>query len=186
VPRNPRPKKAKREEPADGLNDSQREFCLNYRANGFNATRAYMAAHPTCKLSTARTEGSRTLDNPNVLRWLERHVGEKWKRLQMSGDEALARVALDARADPRLLFDGTGKPLGPHLWPDAIANSVEAVEYREDGTFKVKLVAKGAARRTVLEVTGKVKGIGDSIDALAEAIRADQAAHAGASKEAAK
>jgi hypothetical protein len=32
-------------------------------------------------------------------------------------------------------------------------------------------------RRTLLEVTGKVKGIGDGIDALAAAIRADQERH---------
>ena len=32
----------------------------------------------------------------------------------MSGDEALGRVAMDARADTRLLFDEKGDLLNPH------------------------------------------------------------------------
>ena len=75
----------------------------------------------------------------------------------MSGDEALARVAQDARADIRQLFDEQGNILLPHLWPDELANSVEAVDVKAG---KVKLASKSTARRIILEQTGKLKTIG--------------------------
>ena len=93
----------------------------------------------------------------------------------MDGDEALARISMDARADPRLLLDAMGGPLDPVDWPDELANSLETVEFHENGRLKrVKFVSKTAARRIILEVKGKLKGQpSDNIDALAEAIRAD-------------
>jgi flagellar capping protein FliD len=60
-------------------------------------------------------------------------------------------------------------------WPDEIANSVETIDFYENGGVKrVRLASKATARRTILEVSGKLKSQpGDSMDALAEAIRAD-------------
>jgi hypothetical protein len=86
----------------------------------------------------------------------------------MTGDEALARVAGDARADIRMLFDTTGNLKKPHEWPDEIADSVEQVDLAGG---KVKLASKSNARRTILEVTGKVKGE-SSVDQLVEAMKA--------------
>ena len=66
-----------------------------------------------------------------------------------TGDEALARVAGDARSDIRMLFNAKGALLNPHEWPDEIAHSVEAVDLTSG---KVKLASKSNARRTILEV----------------------------------
>ena len=106
-----------------GLARSQYEFCLNYVANGFNASAAYRAAHPTASKHTARVEGCRTLIKPAVQEFLATQIGDRWKGLQMDGDEVLARVSMDARADPRLLFDEKGKPFAPADWPDEISPS---------------------------------------------------------------
>ncbi len=114
-----------------GLARSQYEFCLNYVANGFNASAAYRAAHPTASKHTARVEGCRTLIKPAVQEFLATQIGDRWKDLHMDGDEVLARVSMDARADPRLLFDEKGKPLPPADWPDEVANSVETFECTE-------------------------------------------------------
>ncbi len=162
-----------------GLSRSQYEFCLNYVANGFNASAAYRAAHPTASKHTARVEGCRTLIKPAVQEFMATQIGDRWKGLQMDGDEVLARVSMDARADPRLLFDEKGKPFAPADWPDEIANSIESFELHENGCIRrVKFASKAAARRTILEMSGKLKGQPiDSADALADAIRADLARH---------
>lgn len=156
-PRDTRP--ARRETPPVGndLSPAQEQFCLTYLANGFNGAAAYKAAYPGIEDAAARACASRLLTNANVKAYLEPRITEHWKALQMDGEEALARVALDARADLRGLFDEHGEPLPPHQWPDDLANSIEAVDLKEDGTYKVKLTSKGHARRTILEVTGKVK-----------------------------
>lgn len=166
-------------DPADGLLPAQREFCLAYLANGFNATAAYAKAYPDAADESARRAGSRLLlTNVDVQAFLKPQLDAHWKALQMDGEEALARVALDARADLRALYDKDGKPLHPKDWPDELANSIEAVDLKDDGTYKVKLTSKGHARRTILEVTGKIKSpLAESVDALAAAILADRAAH---------
>ena len=84
------------------------------------------------------------------------------------------RVAVDARADPRRLFGPDGKMLRPSEWPDDIANSVEALELKADGGIKVKLASKTAARRTILEHTGKLKApLEAGLSRLERALRAD-------------
>lgn len=141
-----------------GLTAAQYEFCLAYLRNGFNATAAVRDAYPDVTSdAAARAMGSENLTKPNIRAFLAPKMIEHWKSLQMDGEEALARVALDARADLRALYNQDGKPLPPHQWPDDLANSIEAVDLKEDGTYKVKLTSKGQARRTILEQTGKIK-----------------------------
>ena len=157
--------------PSD-LTPAQHQFAVEYLSNGFNATAAYRAAHPNVTYATARMEGSRCLAHPCVRAFLDPQLQSRWKALQMDGDEALGRIALDARADLRRLFDEKGALLKPHEWPDDIANSIESVELRADGGVKVKLTGKLTARRIILEQTGKLKpSIANGVDAVAEAIR---------------
>jgi hypothetical protein len=159
------------------LSPAQREFCLEYLRNGFNATAAYKAAYRGVVDATARSNGWRLLTNADILAFLAPHMERRWKRLQIGGDEALARIAMDARLDPRLFFDERGKPLKPHDWPDAVAGSVKAIEFRKDGGTKLTFVDGLSARRMILEQTGKLKAVGGTFDALAEAIRADKERH---------
>lgn len=169
-----KPKPARVAKPTETLTAPQKVFCLTYLENGFNATRAYMKAHPTVNYQVAQTEGWRNLRKPAIASWLRERMDLAWKPLAMSGDEALARIALMARADLRCLFDEAGRLKPPHRWPEEIAELVEAVEWEKG---KVRLASKSAALRTILEQTGKLKTLPDSIDALAEAIKADLEAH---------
>lgn len=156
-----------------GFTVGQYEFALAYLANGGNATRAYLVAHPEVTYGTAGVEGHRTLSRPNVRQWIAKQRHAKWRSLHMSGDEALMRVALDARADLRGLFTAKGTMLEPHLWPDDLANSIEAVTVK-DGSISVKLTSKAAARRIILEQTGKLRSkLEDTMSAIAKALRKD-------------
>ena len=157
-----------------GLYGSQYEFCLHYLANGFNASAAYRSTHPGVTNGTSRVEGHRTLANPNVQAFLAQQIKDRWKARQMDGDEALGRVAMDARADIRLLFDENGVLLKPQDWPDEIANSVESVDLKNG---KVKLASKLAALRIILEQTGTLNTPSNDIDVLAAAIREGQERH---------
>lgn len=124
--------------------------------------------------NTARVEGHKTLTNPDIKAHLAKRLSEHWASIHMHGDEALGRVAMDARADLRLLFRDDGKLLDPKDWPHEIANSIESFEQFDNGRFKVKFVSKGAARRTILEQTGKLKqSLDGGLSALARAIRED-------------
>jgi phage terminase small subunit len=156
-----------------GLSARQYAFCLEWVANGFNATQAYLKSHKGVLYLTAVSNGSRMLRNAKVAAFLEEKVGGVWKPLEMSGEEALARVAQDARADHRFLYDAKGKILHPSKWPDEIANSLESYKVLEDGRYEIKFVSKGQARRVILETTGKLQGEGSGLHALAAALRED-------------
>lgn len=124
--------------PADTLNNGMKTFALEYLANGFNATQAYLKAHPGVKEATGATEGWRLLRNPKIRAFLNPLLEDAWKPLQMGGEQALARVA------------------------------VLATDARKEG---VRL----AALKVILEQSGKLSSIGGGLDALAEALREDQA-----------
>jgi hypothetical protein len=171
------PKARKRPVPSpDRLSERQLVFASAYLRNGFNARRAYLEAHPKVALTTADTEGCRILRIPKVAAWLARRLEPIWKARQMDGEQALARVAQIAAFDLRDLYDAEGKLLPVHQWPDSIVGVVRSVQ---DGPYglKVSVESPHAALRTILELTGKLRGAGDSIDALAEAIRADLKRH---------
>jgi len=152
---------------AEGLTLKQIEFALNWLANGYNATAAYKAAHPEVTSGTARIEGHRTLAKPNIRAWLLSQLESRWAQYEMSADEASARVAMDARADIRLLFDTKGRILPPHEWPDEIASSVRSVRQGKYG-LDVRLNDSLAARRLILELTGKFRSAGHAFGDLAQ------------------
>ena len=74
----------------------------------------------------------------------------------MQGDEALGRVACDARADIRLLFGEDNTLLPVHAWPANVAQSVKSIR---PGAFGISITMNDSltARRVILEVTGKLK-----------------------------
>lgn len=132
--------------------------------------RAYLATHPACKsTNAAAVEAARLLRSPKIRARLAELRDARFRRLQMSGDEALGRVAMDARADVRKLFNpDTGKMLPVHLWPDDIAGSVRSIK-GDAVTFTDPL----AARRIILEHTGKLKTPAASILTLAKILAGD-------------
>jgi hypothetical protein len=161
------------------LNRAQVTFCLYYVANGFNATTAYKAAYPGATLRSARELGHRLLTKVDIRAFLATQVNERWTELQMTGDEALARVAMAARADVRLLFDDNGHVLPPRLWPDEIAYAVEAFRFNGRGGWAIRLASRLTGLRLILEHTGRLANQRpESADALAQAIRSDIEAHA--------
>jgi hypothetical protein len=156
------------------LNHSQLTFCLVYIANGFNATAAYKTAYPAASFRSARELGYRLLTKVDIKAFVAEQLAQRWKPLQMTADEALARIATAARADIRTLFDEAGRLLLPHLWPDDIATSIQALHLDRKGKCGVRLVDKLAALRLILECTNRFRSDGgDSVNAIGNAIRAD-------------
>ena len=156
--RKPGPRESRRARPdADKLTHGEELFALEYLANMGNGAGAYRASHPNCRSdNAAAAAASRLLRKVKVQNFLEREQAPRWKRLRMDADEALALVSCDAGADIRELFDADGHLLPMQQWPDSIAVSVKAIHPGPFGT-KIVLNDKLAARRIILEQTGKLK-----------------------------
>lgn len=159
------------------LTPVQQVFVTEYLRNGFNGRRAYLAGHPTASVATADQEACRYLSIPKVRRWLQRRLEVVWKRRRMEGDQALARIATIAAFDVRNLFDEQGQLLPPQQWPESAVGVIRGFHLGEKGT-RVQLESAHTALRTILELEGKLRTPGESMDALADAIRADLASHA--------
>lgn len=152
----------------------ERLFVDHYVVNGFNASEAYQATHPQATRGTCYTEGWKLLRRPRVRAYLNERTHAAWSKLHLSGDEVLARVAQVATFDVRCLFDfDKKKMLEPWEWPDQVQAVVKGIRPVETGGYAVVLESPLAAQRMILELIGKLKGPGDSIDALAEAIMSD-------------
>lgn len=133
-------------------------FVLEYTRNGGNATVAYLRARPDCtNRNTAHVLGHRMLRKVKVAAAIRRITAARYKRLEMSGDEAVALTGLRARADIGMALDAEGKILPLGEWPLELRKSVK--EIKPDGT--VRLHDQQKATETVLRMTGKLR---DTVD----------------------
>ncbi len=132
-------------------------FVAEYVANGGNATRAYLSASgDTVKVTTAGVEACRLLKDPKVRAAVDAATTERFKRLEMKGDEAIALLSLTARADLAQAYDEDGQQLPFWQWPEALRLAVKGI--KPDGTVipqdprkarELMAVATGRLRATV-------------------------------------
>ena len=141
-------------------------FVEAYILNGGNATRAYRAARgggpSSVKDSTCAVEGCKLLRLPKVRTALEARRQARFQALQMEGDEALALLAVRARANLADAYDERGKLLPFHLWPESLQFACRArcdkdghVEWQfYDGLKAAELmaIASGTLKTNALQV----------------------------------
>jgi phage terminase small subunit len=113
----------------DALPLKQRVFVAQYLANGFNATRAAIAAGYA--KANADTQGSRLLANPKVAAILARRTQEKLKKIDITADMVLQEIAKLAFLDPRKLFTGDGQLIPITQLDDHTAASIAGLEITE-------------------------------------------------------
>jgi hypothetical protein len=124
------------------LTDEEALFVEAYLGNGGNATRAYRTVRPQVKNGSAGTEGWRMLQLPQVQAALQARRQEWFTRLEMGGDEALALIALRARADIGEFFDEKGNPLPIPRLPAALRLAIKS--WKPDGTVVLYDALKAA------------------------------------------
>jgi hypothetical protein len=109
-------------------------FAVEYAVSG-NGTQAAKAAGYSPK--AAAQQAYVLLRNPKIQALISEEQAERWKRVQMSGDEVLARLARLARSDVRKLFTEDGGHVLPHKLDDDAAFCVGGIEteltFGEDG-----------------------------------------------------
>lgn len=137
------------------ISDADERFALEYLANGYNATRAYLSAHPKAKDRTGHVEGGRLLRKPSVAAFIEVEQQARKRRLQMDGDEALEAITRHARADIRRLYGKDSRLLPIAEWPDDAADAVKSVKPGTRGTA-ITLFDKLKARELMAIAGGKL------------------------------
>lgn len=111
--------------PKDSLNPKQIAFAVNYSVSG-NATDA--AKKAGYKEDSAAQQGCALLKNPHIQRLIAEEQSQRFKRIQMDGDEVLARLAMLARTDIRKVFDEKGSLKNPATLDDVTAFQVASIE----------------------------------------------------------
>jgi hypothetical protein len=140
-----------RRPPATDLTPKQHRFVAEYLANGLNATRAYLASHPHCRSQAAAAVGGhRTLRSAKVQRAIAAAQADRFQRLKMDGDEAMALLAVIARANLADAYDERGKLLPFPQWPLTLQLAVKSVKGScitlLDGLKACELIARAAGR----------------------------------------
>lgn len=161
---------------AEHLTALDREFLLYYLQNGGNATKAYQATHPKVKPRSAATEGWKLLRKPDIAAALLEERRQRWQRIRMDADEALALVAHKGRASIAELFDKKGELLPVHKWPKWMARCVKSYSgATKTSPAKLTLHDGLKALELVLISEGKLRnkvdlnlGVEDVVKLLAE------------------
>jgi len=122
-------------EPVDPLTPNERAFVLIYESNGRNATRAYLEIHPGVKVTTAAVEGWKLLRIPKIAAALEEDTKERFARLEMKADEALARISEIARADVSDAYGDDGTILPVYAWPERLRRCIKTIKQNGDVTL---------------------------------------------------
>lgn len=141
----------------DGLTPKQRAFITEYLANGFNATKAAIAAGYSAK--TAESQGSRLLRNVKVAAVLGERARRALERRELTAERILDEIAKVAFFDPRRLYNPYGSLIPVQDLDEDVAAAVASVGTRElyaDGQpFGVLKNIKFADKLKALELLGR-------------------------------
>lgn len=146
------------------LTDKDIRFIDEYVINGCNATQAWIATHPKAKINSARTEGWRMLQKPDVREEIDRRLAERRARNKLTVEHIENLLRDFAEVDVLDIFteDGDLKPLSeipPHARRAIASIEVKEVwEGRGDAAecYKVKSI-KLVDKRGSAELLGKYK-----------------------------
>lgn len=135
------PSKSKPDKAHTGMPPKMIAFAIAYAGSG-NATESAKVAGYSPK--TAPSQGWNLLQDPRVAALVERERTKRWQRLQMKGDEVLARAALLARSNIKTLMGDDGEFKNPGSLEDLDAYAVAGIEaqlhFEDDGAPPEKIL----------------------------------------------
>lgn len=82
--------------------EKKERFCLEYVANGYNASKAYLVAYSNSSVESAGCNASRLMKDPFVIKRIDELIHEKYLSLHINADriaEKLAEMAFAAKDD---------------------------------------------------------------------------------------
>lgn len=146
------------------LTAKQQAFCYHYLSNGFNGTRAAIAAgYPEKSAAEIAYENLR---KPHIKAFIDAHM----KSMAMGAQEVLARLSMQARGDLGAFVGLTAKKIAAH--PQAFLLKKFQVVENTDGSRRTTIELYDA--QAALIALGKHHGLfveRHEIDIHAEAIR---------------
>jgi phage terminase small subunit len=110
--------------PAD-LTAKQIAFAIAYAGCGVATQAARVAGYSP---KTAAAQGCMLLKHPGVAALIDGERVARWQRLQMAGDEVLARAAVLARSNVKRMFEVDGRVKNPADLDEFDAYCVASVE----------------------------------------------------------
>lgn len=116
----------------NGLTVSQQQFADLYLADEYrNATRTYMALHPSAQKNTAACAGSRLLNHPPIRAYIESREAELAEKFRLTPEIVLAGYAEIIHRDVREFFHADGRLKLPSDWTKQQSGALDSVKTRE-------------------------------------------------------
>jgi phage terminase small subunit len=149
--------------PADNLTSRQRLFCLEYLANGHNASKAAISAGYSAR--SAAQLGSTTLRNHEVQAFLKSQLTPRVAKLELTAERLEAELARVAFFDPATMFDKDGRLLPvPEMLEDA-RRALRGFEVQEQTTLIADPLAPGGEKTELVSTVTKIR-LPSKVDAL--------------------
>ena len=158
------------------LSLEQETFKNAYLMNGFNATRAYMEAHPTIGIESASTLGYHTLRNVKVRKAIDDTLTKTFAKMEVSNEIIIAAYINQAYYDERSFFDEEDNFIGmqnlniiqqsciksvdkTNIYKDVEHKNEDGTKYITNDLVAVKMKVEFYSRKSALDSLAKYKGL---------------------------
>jgi phage terminase small subunit len=145
----------------ENLTAKQALWCMEYLANGLNATQAAIAAGYSTKV--ARQQGAENLSNPVIMQALAKLQKPRIEKANAGADRVLAELVAIGFSDLSSAFDDDGQLLRIKDMPPVLRAAIASVEVSDEGlgdgarVTKIKLWDKCQALDKLAKHLGLLK-----------------------------
>jgi hypothetical protein len=160
----------------DALSPEQETFKNAYLMNGFNATGAYMEAHPTIGAESASTLGYHTLRNVKVRKAIDDTLTKTFAKMEIQNELIIAAYINQAYYDERSFFDEEGIFIGmqnlniiqqaciksvdkTNIYKDIEHTNTDGTKYVTNDLVATKVKVEFYSRKSALDSLAKYKGL---------------------------
>ncbi len=139
----------------------QEQFCWEYVENGGVAYRAYLAAKPKVKESTARVEGSKLLTLPNIVARIDAIRKELRNRYAVTAEDLIEHHGRVIKIDRRRYFKANGQRIPIHELDHELASIVD-IEPTLSKDFGIVMLPIVASREKSKDALARIMGLDKS------------------------
>lgn len=160
----------------NALSLEQETFKNAYLLNGFNATRAYMEAHPKINPESASTLGYHTLRNVKVRKAIDDTLTKTFAKMEIQNELIIAAYINQAYYDERSFFDEDDNFIGmqnlniiqqaciksvdkTNIYKDIEHTNPDGTNYVTNSLVATKVKVEFYSRKSALDSLAKYKGL---------------------------
>ena len=150
--------------PINGISLIHERFAIAYLIHENSCEAARIAGYASANYKSLQVAGSQALAHPTVKKYIRKVTDRRLKKMNIDANRVAKELGHIATGDSRDFIDRkTGHVIPPHLWSDAFAATIQAVDVYEtdDNGIPTKFRLRYWDKNKALDTLGKYLGMFD-------------------------